>query len=194
MSTIRFLENYTANLISVIQTIPLGQVDLGIQELQKARLDGSRVFIIGNGGSAATAAHMVIDLTKNSVDVELRRIRVSSLSDNAPSVTAWANDVSYDSIFSEQLYSLAAEGDLVIAISTSGMSPNLLKAVETARFLGLTSMGLTGASGGDLKNLVDIHIPVSSQAPAQIEDAHHAIGHMMATAIGANLDSHGPGE
>jgi D-sedoheptulose 7-phosphate isomerase len=126
--------------------------------------NGRFVFIIGNGGSGANASHLCEDLGKSTVkDFESqKRLKVMSLTDNTPYILAWANDTSYDRVFVEQLKNFAGEGDLLIAISGSGNSPNILRAVEWANAHGLTTLGVTGFSGGKLKQIAHhgLHCPI----------------------------------
>jgi D-sedoheptulose 7-phosphate isomerase len=126
--------------------------------------NGRFVFVIGNGGSGANASHLCEDLGKSTVkDFEnQKRLKVLSLTDNTPYILAWANDTSYDRVFVEQLKNFASEGDLLIAISGSGNSPNILRAVEWANEHGLTTFGVTGFAGGKLKQLAHhgLHCPI----------------------------------
>ena len=128
--------------------------------LLRARTEDRTIFFFGNGGSASTASHFVTDIAKVAGGTERRgpgrRFRCLSLNDNVPGVTAWANDVGYAEIFSGQLKALAVRGDVAVAISGSGNSPNVLEAVKTARAMGMTTIGLTGIGGGKLKDLVDV--------------------------------------
>ena len=177
------LRGYTSGLASALDALSLDLIEQVTDVLWEARLRRSHIFIIGNGGSAATASHMVVDLNKLTVVEGVPSLRAISLSDNIPSITAWANDTDYESIFSQQIEGLATPGDVLIAISTSGMSRNVLRAVEVAAARGLTSIGLTGPTGGLLKDLVDLCVIVDSEQTGQIEDVHHAIGHMLSQAI-----------
>jgi D-sedoheptulose 7-phosphate isomerase len=125
---------------------------------------GRFVFIIGNGGSGANASHLCEDLGKSTVkDFETqKRLKVMSLTDNTPYILAWANDTSYDRVFVEQLKNFAGEGDLLIAISGSGNSPNILRAVEWANAHGMETIGVTGFGGGKLKQIAhhSLHCPI----------------------------------
>ena len=183
------LRGYTSGLASALDALSLDLIEQVTDVLWEARLRRSHIFIAGNGGSAATASHMVVDLNKLTVVEGVPSLRAISLSDNIPSITAWANDMAYESIFSKQLEGMAAPGDVLIAISTSGMSRNVLRAVEVAAARGLTSIGLTGPTGGLIKDLVDICVMVDSEQTGQIEDVHLAIGHMLSQAILARAQS-----
>ena len=128
--------------------------------------------MIGNGGSAATAAHMAIDFEK------FTEMRVVSLT-NVPNITAWGNDVGYDAVFSEQLKRQLRPGDAVIAITASGNSPNILRAVELARERGVSTIGFIGFGGGKLKDMVDVALTVSSRNYGVVEDFHLSLNHVL---------------
>jgi D-sedoheptulose 7-phosphate isomerase len=132
------------------------------------------VFIIGNGGSGANASHLCEDLGKSTVkDFEAqKRLKVLSLTDNTPYILAWANDTSYDRIFVEQLKNFAGPGDLLIAISGSGNSPNVLKAVEWANAKGMTTFGITGFSGGKLKDMAQRSLHCRLDDMGMVESLH----------------------
>jgi D-sedoheptulose 7-phosphate isomerase len=148
---------------------------------------GRRIFLVGNGGSAATASHFACDLAKNVSAAADRRFKVIALTDNVPLLTAWANDISYERVFAEQLESLVEAGDAVIAISGSGNSPNVLRAMELARARGATTIGLTGFEGGRLKPLCDVCVVVPSIRMDQIEDTHQALQHLVCHVLRAML-------
>lgn len=177
------LEAYRDGVVEAVSSLPLDTLQQIIDLLREARQRQSRVFIIGNGGSAATASHMVCDLSKSTIRSDAPRMRVVALVDNTPLVTAWANDSSYENIFVEQVENLAQKGDVLIAISGSGNSENVLRAVRLARELGVTTVGLTGFAGGKLKGLVDLCVVIKSDVMGQIEDAHLVIGHMLAYSL-----------
>ena len=138
-----------------------------------------RVFIMGNGGSAATASHFARDLQIGAAAEGKPRVRAISLADNVALVTALANDTSYSSIFEEQLIGQLEEGDMVVGISASGNSPNILKAVEYARKNGAITIGFIGFGGGKLKELVHKAIILSSKDYGQIEDTHLSLTHII---------------
>ncbi|HTZ61728.1 MAG TPA: SIS domain-containing protein [Thermoplasmata archaeon] len=147
--------------------------------LLAARAAGRTVFLFGNGGSASTASHFVTDLSKVASRGPGRRIKCIGLSDNIPSMTAWANDADYSRIFAEPLRVLGERGDVAIAISGSGNSPNVLEAVRAARELGITTVGLTGIGGGKLKGLVDVAVVVPSNSMQHTEDVHVTLLHLL---------------
>ncbi|ADV61418.1 sugar isomerase (SIS) [Isosphaera pallida ATCC 43644] len=147
--------------------------------LERAYQSRAMIFVIGNGGSGANASHLCEDLNKCTLrDFENQsRLRVLSLTDNTPGITAWANDEGYDRIFVEQLKTYASPGDVLIAISGSGNSPNILKAVEWANANGLTTFGMTGFSGGKLKTMAHktIHVAIDDMGIA--ESIHQVVFH-----------------
>ncbi len=147
--------------------------------LLKARSDGRTIFFFGNGGSASTASHFVVDIGKATIRGDGKRFRCLALVDNVESVTAWANDTEYARVFAEQLKGLAVPGDVAVGISGSGNSPNVLDAVRVAKGLGLTTVGLTGMGGGKLKELVDVPLVVPSNSMQHIEDVHLLVCHLL---------------
>jgi D-sedoheptulose 7-phosphate isomerase len=151
--------------------------------LLKARAEDRTVFFFGNGGSASTASHFVTDIAKVAGGTEAKgpgkRFRCLCLNDNVPGVTAWANDVNYAAVFAGQLKALAVKGDVAVAISGSGNSPNVLEAVRAARAMGLTTIGLTGMGGGQLKDLVDVALVVPSNSMQHTEDTHLVTLHVL---------------
>ena len=150
-----------------------------IELLLEAYHRRARVFVLGNGGSASTASHFACDLGKNVLGPGRPRFKVVALTDNVPLLTAWANDTAYDRVFAEQLENLVEPDDVVVAISGSGNSPNVLRAIELARDRGAITVGLTGFRGGRLKPLCDVSVVVPSERMDQIEDAHMALQHLV---------------
>lgn len=155
--------------------------------------EGRFVFVFGNGGSAATASHFAADWGKNSVSAENmaqlagRRLKILSLTDNVPWLSALGNDLGYDQIFVQQLIHYASPGDLAIAISGSGNSPNVLKAVQWANDHGLTTFGLTGYDGGKLKAIAQAGIHVALDDMAMVESIHACIGHWIVDDLTARI-------
>jgi len=150
-----------------------------ITVLAKARDAGKRIYVCGNGGSASTASHMASDLNKSANRKDAPRFKAVALTDNIPAMLAWANDASYDDIFVEQLKNHLEKGDIVIGISGSGNSPNVLKALHYANDQGAVTVGLTGFDGGKIAQLAKIVYVVPSQCMQQIEDVHLVIEHMI---------------
>ncbi len=177
---VNFARMYTTQLNDALNQLPEEKFAEINGVLQDARETGRQVFVIGNGGSAATASHMVCDFNKNTREAGKNRMRAICLNDNAPSVLAYANDEGYDVIFSEQLLALGRSDDVLIAISGSGNSANILKAIETARQMQIKVIGLTGFKGGKMKDMTDICLIVPSESMEIIEDAHLVINHILA--------------
>jgi D-glycero-alpha-D-manno-heptose-7-phosphate kinase len=177
------LEHYWHSLAELLGTMSFGPLMRAAEALLDCHQRGNTIFILGNGGSAATASHLACDLAKGTRVDGLPRFRVVPLTDNVPLLTAWGNDTSYDRVFAEQLAALARPGDMVVAISVSGNSPNVLRAVETARQLGATTLALTGGRGGELGRLADLAILVPDGSVEQVEDAHLVIAHSLCVAL-----------
>ncbi len=170
---------YLERVCETIGGVDLSQVAALSGLIEQRYRTGRFVFIIGNGGSGANASHLCEDLAKCTLRdlVSQKRLKVLSLTDNTPWITAIANDLSYQDVFSEQLKSLGSPGDLLVAISGSGNSPNILRAVEWANDHGLTTVGFTGFSGGKLKDLAhySLHAPVDDMGMA--ESVHQVVFH-----------------
>ena len=177
------LQSYAASLQSTLDTLPMADLTAVVEALLDAGDRGSTIFILGNGGSAATASHFACDLAKGAQRPGVRPFRVIALTDNVPLMTAWGNDTSYDRIFAEQLRPLVQADDVVVGISGSGSSPNVLEAMRVAREAGAYTIGWTGFKGGKLKNLVDVCVVVPSNSMEQIEDVHLVMEHAVCTTL-----------
>ncbi|QOY90292.1 SIS domain-containing protein [Paludibaculum fermentans] len=175
-----FSSTYKTQLLSALDTLPLDKVEAAISILKTARDEDRQVFVCGNGGSAATASHFVCDMVKGGSYGRPKRFRILSLNDNLHTITAYSNDVSYECVFVEQLTNFARPGDVLICISGSGNSPNVLRAAEYANQAGLTTIGLTGRDGGRLGPLSKLEINVAEQHMGRIEDGHMVACHMIA--------------
>lgn len=151
--------------------------------LVSARNKGNNVFLMGNGGSASTASHFTSDLLKTSLLKNIPKFKAFSLSDNIPVLLAWANDSSYEEVFVGQLENLLNKDDVVIGISGSGNSPNVLKAVKFANENGGVTISLTGKGGGKLAKLAKLNLVVKSQDMLTIETMHLLICHLITTMI-----------
>lgn len=173
-----FAKGYVEALVRVLHALPLDALGRALDALEGAYRDGRQVFLAGNGGSAATASHMCNDLIWGVARLGRPGFRAVCLTDNVPLLTAVANDTSYAEIFLPQLTALGREGDLLIAISGSGESPNVVRAVERARELGMKTIGFLGFSGGRLKDLVDLPVVVPADDYGPIEDAHMMFDHL----------------
>lgn len=171
------IQPYLAQLHAVLAAVPHRDIDATVQLLLTAYDEDRTIYLAGNGGSAATASHFANDLAKATIVPGQRRFRVIALTDNVPLLTAWANDASYADAFAEQLRPLIRAGDLFIAISGSGNSENILRAVEVARASGAVVAGFTGFDGGRLITRCDRCVLVPSTVMAQVEDAHLVIQH-----------------
>lgn len=176
-------KRYFRNIAAVLLNLPAEGIAQTVKALEGARDEGGRVFIFGNGGSAATASHFVCDLVKGTVQSGKPRLQAFALNDNMPLFSAYANDLSYETVFAEPLASLGEVGDIAIGISASGESANVLRAMDVARERGLVTVGLTGFQGGRLKDKVDICIIVPSNSMQQIEDIHLIILHAIFLAL-----------
>jgi D-sedoheptulose 7-phosphate isomerase len=176
--------------VELLQRIDLTLVSKLVEKLYEAYHEGRRVFIFGNGGSAATASHFAEDLAKGTVkDLGVqKRLRVLSLTDSVPFISALGNDCGYETIFREQLVTNASPGDIAIAISGSGNSPNVVSAIKWARENGLYTVGLTGFNGGTLKGMVDLslHSPVLDMEIA--ENTHTIVMHLTVGGLRAMLN------
>jgi D-sedoheptulose 7-phosphate isomerase len=181
------MKHYWHELTYVMQAMSFDTLTKAVELLFDCYQRGSTVFILGNGGSAATASHFACDLAKGTQAGRLPAFRVISLSDNVPLMTAWANDSDYDRIFAEQLATLVRPADVVIAISASGNSPNILTAARMARQSGAITLALTGQDGGKLSRLADLTIYVPAQSIEQVEDAHLVIAHSLCVVLREQL-------
>jgi len=175
--------SYFQKVAAVLPAIPAEPVEQIIATLRQARANGQRIFVFGNGGSAANASHIVNDMIKSTIQPGRPRMKLICLSDNVPTLTAYANDVSYDIVYAEPLASLAERGDVAIALSGSGNSPNVLRAMDVAQEMGVTRIGLTGRDGGKLKDQCDICVIVPTDSMQVIEDAHLVILHAVFLAL-----------
>lgn len=183
MSLLESIEKYITDVNTTVASLPVERIAEVVRLLQQARAGGRRVYIFGNGGSAATASHFASDLSKGAISKGRPRIKAFALTDNVPLLTAWANDTTYENIFAEQLENYVEPGDIVIGISGSGNSPNVLKAVEVARSKGAITVGMIGFGGGKLKELVDFAVIVPSYNMEQVEDIHLLLEHVITTCL-----------
>lgn len=173
-----FARDYLNTVARVLESLSAEDVGKALDVLVRAHAEGRQVFLIGNGGSAATASHMANDLTWGMTRGSVTAFRAISLADNVPLMTAIANDSGYEHIFSSQLETLAHRGDVVIAISGSGNSPNVLRALEVAKKLELTTVGFLGMDGGQAKRMVDVAVVVPAKDYGPIEDVHMVLDHL----------------
>jgi len=175
--------DYVAALQETLSQLPKAEIIKVIDLLHSARLTGRQVFIMGNGGSASTATHMVCDLAKNTRKMGWPHYKVIGLSDSMAIFSAYANDEGYDNVFAQQLANLVMPEDIVIAISASGNSKNVLNAVALAKSHNATTIGFTGFDGGHLARMVDINLHVDSNIIEHVEDIHLILEHMIVKAL-----------
>jgi D-sedoheptulose 7-phosphate isomerase len=181
----QIIKAYLDEMRTTLTKLPLETIEQIVQVLKSARAQKKQVFLFGNGGSAATASHLAVDLTKGTIAPDKPRLRAIALTDNVPLISAWANDTSYEDIFSQQLQNQVEPGDVVIGISGSGRSPNVLKALKLAKSVGATTIGLTGFDGGKMKDLVDLCVMVPGNSIEQVEDVHLMLGHVISSCLRA---------
>jgi len=173
------VNDYLRNLHTAADALPRDKLLTLGEMLFRAYAAGKQVFTLGNGGSASTASHMAADLAKNTIGPNMRRFRIISLNDNVSLMTALANDVGYENVFSEQLESLLRAGDLLIVISASGNSPNVVRAIHAARARSAEVAALLGFDGGRAAELADLSIVVPSRHYGVVEDVHLTINHIL---------------
>ncbi|MCI4353024.1 MAG: SIS domain-containing protein [Thermoplasmata archaeon] len=174
----RYVEETDGALRDAFLTEGISRV---IPVLRKARDEGRTVYFFGNGGSASTASHMAQDIAKLTIVEGQKRFRTHSLADHMSVILAVGNDVSFSEIYAEQIKSQGRADDVAIGISGSGNSPNVLRALEEARKLGMTTVGFIGTGGGKMKALCDVSVIVPSSNMQHIEDLHHILLHLLAS-------------
>lgn len=178
---------YLARLRACLAEIPAEFLDEVLDLLLRAHHSGKKIILLGNGGSATTAMHFACDLSKWTVVDGTRRVRALSLVSNAALTTALGNDLGFDSVFQEQLMSLLDPGDVVVGISCSGQSPNVLSAMEWAGAAGAETVALTGFGGGRLKALAKYALILSGHDYMPVEDSHMVVTHMIADGLKRRL-------
>ncbi|MGH9402390.1 MAG: SIS domain-containing protein [Terriglobia bacterium] len=178
-------ELYLAHLKEALDHLPLDQAARAVGILFRAYETNHTVFLFGNGGSAALASHMAADLGKGTHQPgpawmdSVKRLKALSVTDNVPLLTAWGNDTAYEGVFASQMENFIEAEDVAFAISGSGNSPNVLRALELARRKGAFTVGLGGFSGGKMKALLDCPVIVPSDNMQRIEDGHVILAHMI---------------
>ena len=176
------LSEHVEGVRTALQHVDIEDVGRLVDHIMEAHAAERHVYIIGNGGSATNATHFACDLSKATIVEGRARMRVTSLADNIALLTAWANDTSYEKVFSEQLTNLLNPGDVVIAISASGNSPNVVSAVRAAHLMGAGTVGLVGFSGGRVLETVDAAVHVPSHDYGVVEDCHSVLEHAITVA------------
>lgn len=177
------VDTYILELQNTLMQLPTARIQEAIDLLVEARTERRQVFIMGNGGSASTASHFVCDLAKNTRNPELPNFRVIGLTDNMAIFSALANDEGYENVFAQQLASFVEADDIVIGISASGNSANVLNAIELGNKVGARTIGMTGFDGGQLRKMVDIDIHIPSDCIEHVEDIHLMLEHLICKAI-----------
>lgn len=185
------IEGYLSRLKATIDLISREELQGFLTLLMESLEAKRRIYVMGNGGSAATASHYVADFNKGLSLGKAQRFRFHCLNDNLPTLTAYANDLSYDDVYVEPLKNFLETGDLVIAISGSGNSRNVLKAIEYANGAGAITLGITGYDGGKLRKIAQrgLHVPINDMQV--VEDLHMVFDHLAYAVLGAVLPLEG---
>jgi D-sedoheptulose 7-phosphate isomerase len=173
------VKDYFETQVRLFNQLDYAPVEQVIARLDRARAEGRCIFLFGNGGSAATASHFACDLGKGTIQPDRLRLQVISLADNLATLTAYANDLGFDTIFAEPLITLAKPGDIAIAFTASGNSPNVVRAVQAAEKIGVTTIGFTGFDGGKIKDRVELNVHVPINSFPHVEDIHLALTHVI---------------
>ena len=176
-----FIDEYLSDIIRILKEIRHDNTDFFDQLATiflEARHDNRKIFFCGNGGSASTASHFTSDLAKGTIVENTPRFKVLSLADNIPQMLAWGNDSCYEDIFVEQLKNLFEPGDVVVGISGSGNSENVLRAIRHANENDGTTVGITGFDGGKIKDMVDLCLIVPVHNMQKTEDIHMLVDHL----------------
>ena len=178
-----WMSGYLAAQKAALDSIPLDAVARLIERLRRAVNEDRQIFVFGNAGSAANSSHFATDLGKGSSDKIGKRFRVSSINDNVSWITALGNDYAYEDVYVRQLENYARPGDFVLALSVSGNSPNVVKAVDWAKRHGVHTIALVGGKRGRLAEIADLPVVIDSHHYGRVEDAHMAICHMVCYAF-----------
>jgi D-sedoheptulose 7-phosphate isomerase len=181
------LNSYFNDVVQTIGKMPIATMEKIVTALMEAYESSRMIYLFGNGGSAALASHFACDLGKGASNGSSKRFQALAFTDNVPMMTAWANDARYEEIFAEQLINFVRRDDITFAISGSGNSPNVLKALKVAREAGAFTIGLTGFQGGEMKDLCDLCLTVPSDNMQIIEDLHLSVTHAVFTALRAKI-------
>jgi len=177
----QFARSYLQRLGQLLDQLDMSVLAKIIDQIERVRAERKTIYILGNGGSSATASHMAEDLAFGTRFREGARLRALCLTDSQPYMTAVANDIGYESVFEEQLRNLLQPGDVLLAISASGNSPNVVKAIEFANSQGAVSVGLVGFDGGRLKEIsqITLHVPTDHGEYGPVEDIHLILDHII---------------
>jgi D-sedoheptulose 7-phosphate isomerase len=177
--TSHFLRDYKRKLLTALDTVDMESVAKAIEILTEARDQKRHIFVCGNGGSASTASHFMCDMIKGASQKREPKFRLMALTDSLATITAYSNDMCYDCVFTEQLKNFAQPGDVLMTISGSGNSPNVVSAMEYANSLGCETIALTGRDGGKLGPMAKLQIRVAEPHMGRIEDGHMVVCHMI---------------
>ncbi len=186
-ASLQDIKTYLSEVQAAVAQLPPETINETVELLLDCAARGSKVFICGNGGSASTASHFACDLSKNTQVPGAKPFKVIALTDNAELITAWANDTDYSNVFVAQLHPLLEADDVVVGISCSGNSPNVVNALALARERAAKTIGFTGDVGGKLPSLSDICIKTATPNIAQQEDLHLILEHCICTVITQEL-------
>lgn len=178
-----YLEDYVSKQKSALESIPVDEVETVISIFKTALKEDRQIFAFGNGGSASNASHFITDLGKSSSDNTFRRFRCLSLNENLGWITAIGNDYSFEDIYLRQLENYARPGDIVMVLSVSGDSPNLVKAIEYCNKMKIYTIALLGAKKGTLAAIADKSIVINSTHYGRVEDCQMHICHMICYAF-----------
>jgi len=188
VSASAYLDTHLQEHLSVLRTVSslAEQIESAADLIERTLRNGRKLMICGNGGSAADSQHLAAEFTGRFVK-DRKPLAGLALTTNTSALTSVANDYSFEEVFSRQVTGLGQTGDCLLAISTSGNSPNVIRAVDAARSVGIKSIGLLGREGGQLRGKCDIAIVVSSHTTARIQEAHIFIGHTLCSMVEARL-------
>ncbi len=181
------LSAYFAETRQTLEQVPEAEINRVADAIWAAYQRDATIFVCGNGGSATTASHFVCDLVKLTINQGARRVRALALTDSVPLITAWANDTEYANVFVEQLRALYRDGDVIVAISGSGNSANVVRAIEWGNVVGAVTIGITGFDGGRLYRLAQIGVRVNNYLMPLVEDIHSIICHALAVNLGRQI-------
>jgi D-sedoheptulose 7-phosphate isomerase len=180
------INNYIKNLTETLNKLNIKDIESVRDLFMEAKANGKQIFVFGNGGSGSTASHMVCDILKGCSYGKEKRFKIICLNDNIPTILAYANDVSYDEVFLEQLKNYLNEGDVVLGISGSGNSINVLKAIEYANKNNAKTIGFTGFTGGKLKEISHVSVNANINDMQISEDIHFIIMHILYKLFNSN--------
>ncbi|MBW1696682.1 MAG: SIS domain-containing protein [Deltaproteobacteria bacterium] len=183
MNTKDFAKQYLHGLMAVFEDLNLDCFEAIVSSLLDAYHNQAAIFVMGNGGSAATASHFATDINKGCCWDLDKKFKMICLNDNISTLMAWANDMTYDAVFVQQMKNFFTQGDLVIGISGSGNSENVLNAIRYAKKNGGLTIGLSGFNGGNLAKLVDISLVTEAEDMQKVEDVHLIVVHMIMQAL-----------